>query len=67
MYQCGKPTLSVAMGVVKTMPGSCVFCDQPVAEGACCRDTFGDWNCYLVGNRPASSSEVTGQRAPTGY
>lgn len=67
LYQCGKPTLSVAMGVVTTTPGSCTSYDQPVAEGSCYKDTFGDWNCYLVGNRPASSSQVTGQKAPTGY
>jgi hypothetical protein len=67
MYQCGKPTLSVAMGVFTTTPSSCVSYDQPVADGACYKDTFGDWNCYLVGNRPASSSQVTGQTAPTGY
>jgi hypothetical protein len=67
MYQCGKPTMAVAMGVVTTMPSSCVSYDQPVAEGSCYKDTFGDWNCNLVGNRPASSSQVTGQKAPTGY
>ena len=67
LYQCGKPTLSVAIGVVSTTPGTCVSYDQPAAEGACYRDTFGDWNCALVGNRPASSSQVTGQTAPTGY
>jgi hypothetical protein len=67
LYQCGKPALSVAMGVVSTTPSSCVSYDQPVAEGTCYKDTFGDWNCALVGNRPASSSQVTGQAAPTGY
>ena len=67
MYQCGKPTLAVAMGVVTTTPSTCVSYDQPVAEGSCYKDTFGDWNCNLAGNRPASSSQVTGQKAPTGY
>ncbi len=66
-YQCGKPVLSVAMGVVTTTPGTCNSYDQPVAQGACYKDTFGDWNCYLVGNRPASISQVTGQKPPTGY
>jgi hypothetical protein len=67
MYQCGKPTLAVAMGVITTTPSTCVSYDQPLAEGACYKDTFGDWNCYLIGNRLASISQVTGQKAPTGY
>ena len=67
MYQCGKPTLAAVMGVFTTTPSSCVSYDEPVAEGACYRDTFGDWNCYLIGNRLASSNQVTGQMAPTGY
>ncbi len=66
-YQCGLPTLAVAMGVVTTTPSSCVSYDQPVAEGSCYKDTFGDWNCYLSGNRPASISMVTGEKPPTGY
>ena len=66
-YQCGKPTMAVAMGVVTTTPGTCFSYDQPVAEGACYKDTFGDWNCYMAGNRPASSNQVAGQKPPTGY
>jgi hypothetical protein len=67
MYQCGKPTLAVAMGVITHTPSSCYTYDQPVAEGSCYKDTFGDWNCSMVGNRPASTSQVTGQKPPTGY
>jgi hypothetical protein len=66
-YQCGKPVLAVSMGVITHTPGTCNSYDQPVAQGACYKDTFGDWNCYLVGNRPASVSMVTGEKAPTGY
>ena len=66
-YQCGKPVLAVSMGVITHTPGTCNSYDQPVAQGGCYKDTFGDWNCYLVGNRPASVSMVTGEKAPTGY
>jgi hypothetical protein len=59
--------MAVAMGVVTTTPGTCFSYDQPVAEGACYKDTFADWNCYLTGNRPASSSQVAGEKPPTGF
>jgi hypothetical protein len=64
MYQCGKPNLA---GGAFSATHNCVSYDQPVATGACYKDTLGDWNCSLVGNRLASSSQVRDQMAPTGY
>ena len=64
LYQCGKPNLG---GGAFTATHNCIAYDQPVATGSCYRDTFGDWDCSLVGNRPASSSLLTDQMPPRGY
>ncbi len=64
MYQCGKPNLG---GGVFTATHNCVAYDQPVASGSCYRDTFGNWDCSLVGDRLASNSQLTDQMPPTGY
>ena len=64
LYQCGKPILG---GGMFTATHNCFSYDQPVASGSCYRDTFGDWNCSMVGNRPASSSQVKDQMPPRGY
>ncbi len=64
LYQCGRPNLAAG---AFTATHNCVSYDQPVASGACYRDTFGEWNCALAGNRLASNSLVKDQMAPTGY
>lgn len=62
-YQCGKPILG---GGAFTATHNCVSYDQPVAAGICYKTTFGDWNCSMAGNRPASSAQVKDQMPPTG-
>jgi hypothetical protein len=64
IYQCGKPN---PVAGAFTATHNCVSYDQPAASGTCYRDTFGDWNCSLVGNRLASNSQVKDQMAPRGY
>ena len=61
IYQCGKPEMG---GGVFTATHNCVSYDQPVATGSCYKDTFGDWNCALVGNRLASAALVKDQMPP---
>ncbi len=63
LYQCGKP---ITGGTAFTATHNCVSYDQPTAAGSCFKDTFGDWNCTLAGNRAASSSQVKDQMPPTG-
>ena len=60
-YQCGKPILGSSAYVATH---NCNLYEQPQAVGSCYRDTFGDWHCMMVGNRPASSNQVREQMPP---
>jgi hypothetical protein len=60
-YQCGKP---IRGGGAFTATHNCNTYDQPVAAGSCYRNTFGDWNCAMAGNRLASSNQVRDQMPP---
>ncbi len=60
-YQCGKPILGSSAYVATH---NCNLYDQPQAAGSCFRNTFGDWHCTMVGNRPASSNQVKEQMPP---